>query len=154
MLLVKSTSITLLIISPNITKRFELYEFVTYLTNGNKRFALLYKLDEFNTNNLEDNSIAKFRVINSKNISTLKTDNVPIKFIDSTVYFILTEMRNTIEQQYLKELEDEKMFMKKHDDTIRSVKEDNKKVDAVVQQVNNEGVNLQEEVQAAKQLRM
>ena len=63
-------------------------------------------------------------------------------------------MRNTIEQQYLKELEDEKMFMKKHDDTIKTIKADNKKGDAVVQEVNDEGVKLQEEVQAAKQLRM
>ena len=67
------------------------------------------QIDSFNTNNSEDNSITKFRVINSKNISTLKTENVPIKFIDSTIYFILTEMRNTIEQRYLKEIEDEEL---------------------------------------------
>ena len=142
------------VLVPNITKRFELDELVTYLTNGNKRFAPIYKLDLVSAPNLEDNSITKFRVINTKNISTLKTDNVPIKFIDSTVYFILTEMRNTIEQQYLKELEDEKMFMKKHDDTIKSVKADNDKVDSVVKTINDSYDKLQEEIQASKQLRM
>ena len=73
------------VLVPNITKRFELDELVTYLTNGNKRFAPIYKLDALNTTNLEDTSIAKFRVINSKNISTIKTESISIKFIDSTV---------------------------------------------------------------------
>ena len=51
-------------------------------------------------------------------------------------------MRNSLEQQYLKEIA-EKQFMHNYDDTIKSVKSDNKKVDAVVQGVNNEGVKLQ-----------
>ena len=142
------------VLVPNITKRFELDELVTYLTNGNKRFAPIYKLDALNTTNLEDTSIVKFRVINSKNISTIKTENIPIKFIDSTIYFILDEMRNSLEQQYLKEIAAEKMFMHNYDYVIKSVKFDIKKVDAVVQDIIDEGVKLQEEVQAAKQLRM
>ncbi|KAK8882368.1 hypothetical protein M9Y10_045010 [Tritrichomonas musculus] len=63
-------------------------------------------------------------------------------------------MRNSLEQQYVKEIASEKQFMHNYDDTIKSVKSDNKKVDTVVQEVNNEGVKLQEEVQTAKQLRM
>ena len=55
-------------------------------------------------------------------------------------------MRKTIEQQYLKELEDEKMFMKNHDDTIKSVIADNDKVDSVVKSINNSYDKLQEEV--------
>ena len=37
----------------NITKRFPLDELVTYLTNGNKRFSPIYKLDLVNRRNLE-----------------------------------------------------------------------------------------------------
>ena len=142
------------VLVPNITKLFDLDELVTYLANGNIRFAPLYKLDELNTNNLEDTSISKFQVINSKNISTLKTENIPIKFIDSMLYYIIYEMRDSIERRYLKELEEEKMFMHKYDDTIKTIKAYNKKVDVIVQDVNDEGVKLQEEVQASKQLRM
>ncbi|KAK8896228.1 hypothetical protein M9Y10_014123 [Tritrichomonas musculus] len=131
------------VLVPNITKRFELDELVTYLTNGNKRFAPIYKLDALNTTNLEDTSIVKFRVINSKNISTIKTENISIKFIDSTIYFILDEMRNSLEQQYLKEIAAEKMIMHNYDDVIKSVKFDNKKVDTVVQDIIDEGVKLQ-----------
>ncbi|KAK8838418.1 hypothetical protein M9Y10_033047 [Tritrichomonas musculus] len=120
------------VLVPNITKRFVLDELVTYLVNGSKRFTPLYKLDGLNTNNLQDSSIAKFRVISSKNISTIKTENIPIKFIDSTIYFIMDEMRNSLEQQYLKEIAAEKLFMHNYDDTIKSVKADNNKVDAVV----------------------
>ena len=88
------------VLVPNITKRFELDELVTYLTNGNKRFTPLYLTkDKFNTNNLENTSIAKFRVSNTKNISTIKTENIPARFIDSVLYFILDEMRESIEHR-------------------------------------------------------
>lgn len=60
------------------------------------------------TANLEDTSIKNFKLINSKNILILKTDNVPIKFIYSMVYFILIKMKNIIEQCHLKESEEEK----------------------------------------------
>lgn len=60
------------------------------------------------TANLEDTSIKSFRLINSKNIFILKTDNVPIKFIYSMVDFILIKMKNIIEQCHLKESEEEK----------------------------------------------
>lgn len=79
---------------PNIIKRFELNELVTYLTNSTKRFAPIYKLDQLNTTSFEDTSITKFGVINSKNISTRKKDEVLIKFIDSMVNYIFTEMRS------------------------------------------------------------
>ena len=142
------------VLVPNITKRFVLSELVTYLTNGNKRFAPIYKLEDYNTNNLEDTSITKFRVINTKNISTIKTDNIPIKLIDFTINFSLDKMRKSLEQQYREELEKEKIFMHNYDDTIKSVKIDNYKVDDVVKDINKESIKLQEEVQEAKQQRM
>ena len=63
-------------------------------------------------------------------------------------------MRKSIEIRYLKEIEDEKIFMCKYDDTIKSVKSYNKKVDDIIQDINKQGVILQEEVQKAKQTRM
>lgn len=65
------------------------------------------------------------------------------------VYFFLTEMRNTIEQRYLKELEDEKMYMMNHDDTIKSVKKY-----FVVKSITDRYDKLEEEVHEFKQLRM
>ena len=61
-------------------------------------------------------SIAKFQVINVKNISTIKTENILIIFIDSTIYFILYEMRNSLKQQYLTEIATDKMFRHNYDD--------------------------------------
>lgn len=51
-------------------------------------------------------------------------------------------MRNFLEQQYLKEITAEKMFIHYYDDTIKSTKSINNKIDAVVQNVNNEGIKL------------
>ena len=139
------------VLVPNITKKFVLSELATYLTNGNKRFAPVYKLDNFNTNNLEDTSIAKFRITSAKNISILKTENIPISFINSTLSFSLYKMRKSLEQQYKEELEREKVFMDNYDDIIKSVKTDNDKIDKVAQDINKESAKLQEEVQEAKQ---
>lgn len=61
-------------------------------------------------------------------------------------------MRNTIEQRYLKMLNDEKMLMKNYKDTIKSVKDDNEKVDSVVKAINDSNDKLKLEVQASKQL--
>ena len=104
--------------------------------------------------NLEDTSITKLRVINVKNIYTIKTENIPVTFIDSSINFILDETRNSQEKLYLKEISAEKMFMYNYYDTFKSVKSDNKKEDAVVQNVNNESIKLQEEVLETKQLQM
>ena len=60
-------------------------------------------------------------------------------------------MRDSIERN---ELGEEKMFQHKYDDTIKTIISDDKKVDTVVKDINDEGINLQEEVQAAKQLRI
>ena len=48
----------------------------------------------------------------------------------------MDEMRNFLEQQYLKEIPTEKLFMHNYDDTIKSVKADNNMVDAVIQVIN------------------
>ena len=83
-------------------------------------------LNKLNTNS----SIAKFWVI--KYILILNTESISIKFIGSTLYFNIDEMRDSIERLYLKELEDEKMFIHKYDDTIKIIKADNKELDEVV----------------------
>ena len=49
-------------------------------------------------------------------------------------------MINSLEQQYLKEINLEKMFMHNYDDTIKFAKSDNKKAESVVQNVNEEGI--------------
>lgn len=84
---------------------------VTYLTNGYKRFAPIHKLDPLNGINLEDISLTKFRAINAKNISTIKTETILNRFIYSTIYFTLDEIRTSIEQHNMKEIATEKMFI-------------------------------------------
>ena len=63
---------------PNVTKRFVIDELIRCLTNGFKHFAPSYKIDHPVSSNLEDISIAKFRISTTKNISNIKNDSIPI----------------------------------------------------------------------------
>ena len=69
----------------------------------------------------------------TKIILTIKNDSIPIKFIVVAIIFNLNEMRESIEW----------IFMKTYDETIKIVKADNKKVDDIVQGINEEASKLQ-----------
>ena len=51
-------------------------------------------------------------------------------------------MRDSIRRRYLKELEEEKMLIHMDNFTIKKFKSDNTKVNAVVQEVDDEGAKL------------
>ena len=92
-------------------------------------------------------------VINNKIFltnSVIKTEHIAIKFWDSTFYFILAQMIDSIEPLYLKDIEEEKMLMHKYDDIIMTIRTNNKKIDDVVKEINNKGVKLHEEIQEDK----
>lgn len=67
-----------------------------FLTNGSKRFDPAYKLDQISFN-LENASITKLGLSATKNISTIKKDRFPIKFIDASIYFALEKLRKSME---------------------------------------------------------
>lgn len=59
-------------------------------------------------------------------------------------------MINSKEPLYLKDIEKEKMLMHKYDDTIMTIRTNNKKIDDVVKEINNKNVKLHENSQEDK----